>query len=200
MRIGVISTVFPTKRNPTAGIFVKEELDSLAGHCEVRLIAPIANHYWFGESRSNDAHQKYPVLRPFALGFPRWFMQRLYPSSMAATLRLADRSFFKGCDIIHAHNAFPEGGAAVKAFGGRFPVIITAHGSGLHLFAMKSALKPGIVKALNSAQRIICVSSYLTKILRVLGVTTKTVVIPNGIDLSFLTPGDKEQNSELLGL
>ncbi|MFC1528667.1 glycosyltransferase [Candidatus Latescibacterota bacterium] len=200
MRVGVISTVFPTKRNPAAGIYVKEELDSLTGHCEVRLIAPIANHHWFGESRSNAAHQNYPVVRPLTLGFPRWFMQRLYPSSMAVTLRLVGKSLFEGCDIVHAHNAFPEGGAAVKAFGGRFPVIITAHGSDLHLFAMKPNLRPGIVKALNSAKRIICVSSFLTKTLRMLGVTTKTVVIPNGIDVSFLTPGDKEQSSEFLGL
>ena len=200
MKIGVVSTLYPTTRNPTFGIFVKDELDNLACHVEVKLIAPLPNQHWFGESRSEAAGADYPVVRPFTLAFPGWFMQRFYPSSLALTLHHVGRTFFKGCDIIHAHNVFPEGVAAVKAFGERFPVIITVHGSDVNYFTMKTRLRPDIVSALNASKGVICVSNSLSKTLKGLGVTSKNVVIPNGIDTALFTPGDRKCGVELLDL
>lgn len=200
MRIGVVSTLYPTPRNPTAGIFVKEELDNLSCHVEIKLLAPFPNQHWFYERRPEIPPTEYSVLRPFTLAFPGWFLQRLYPSSLAVTLRRTGRNFFRDCDIVHAHNVFPEGVAAVKAFGERFPVIITVHGSDINYFAMKPDLRPGIVSALNNSQRVICVSSALKKKIEGIGVTTETVVIPNGIDTGLLGPGDKESAAKVLGL
>lgn len=200
MRIGVVSTLYPTLYNPTAGIFVKEELDNLSGQVEVRLIAPFPNHRWFIERHSQIDTPAYTVIRPFTLAFPRWFMQRFYPWSMAFMLRRIGREFFKRCDLIHAHNVFPEGVASVIAFNEKLPVIITAHGSDVCYFALKPHLKPGIIRASNSARKIICVSSYLAQNLKKLGVTAKTVVIPNGIDTVFYTPCDKTSASVYLGL
>ena len=200
MLIGVLSTVFPTRRNPTAGIFVKEELEALSGFVDVRLLAPLPNQHWISALGSTPVHTLYPVFRPFTLAFPRFFLQHCYPASLAFTLRLRGSRFFRGCDVIHAHNAFPEGVAAVRAFGHDRPVVVTVHGSDINHFAMKPSLKPDIVTALNASAHIICVSGSLAVTLRSIGVTTETTVIPNGINTTMLHPGDKAEATHLLGL
>jgi len=202
LSVGVVSTVFPTAANPVAGIFVKEELDHLSDLADIRLLAPLPNQHWWKEvrSRKEGPGTPYPVVRPFTLAFPRWFMQRLYPSSLAVTLRKFGGALFDGCHIVHAHNAFPEGCAAVKAFARDVPVIVTVHGSDVNHFAMKPNLRPGIVGALNACSRIISVSAALASTLKRIGVTTETVVIPNGVDTATLGPGEKGAAAESLGL
>ncbi len=153
MKIGVISTLYPTKRFPTFGNFVKDELDNLAKFCDIKLISPLPNQYWFGESHFSTADVGYSVMRPFVFAFPRWFIQKCHPSSMAVTLTRSGRKYFNGCELIHAHNAFPDGIAAVKAFGRDLPVIVTVHGSDVNLFAMKQKLQRDIVSAMNRAKR-----------------------------------------------
>ena len=200
MRIGVVSVLFPTRRFPTAGIFVKDELDYLAGHVDIRLLAPLPNQHWTSEFLWKSIKTEYPVIRPFVLAFPKWFMQHLYPVSLALTLKRFGRTYFDKCNLIHAHIAFPDGVATVSAFGNQFPVIITVHGSDVNYSAMNPRLKPAIVKSLNRAERIICVSSSLAKNLSALGVTTQTEIIPNGIDPTLFVPGDKTAACRLLSL
>ncbi len=202
LSVGVVSTVFPTRSNPAAGIFVKEELDHLSGHADMRLLAPLPNQHWFRELRhgGGGAGTAYPVIRPFALAFPRWFMQRLYPASLSLTLERFGNALFEGCDLIHAHNAFPEGCAAVRAFSDRVPVVVTVHGSDINHFAMKPNLRPGIVRSLNDCGHIICVSRALEQTLREIGVTTPATVIHNGIDTGMLMPGGKSGCARRLGL
>lgn len=200
MRIGVVSHMYPTKRRPSFGIFVKDELDYLAKHVEIRLIAPYPNQSWFQRDSRKMTGEKYPVIRPFTLAFPRFFMQKLYPASLAFTLRRFGSGFFDGCDIIHAHNAFPEGVASVKAFEKGKPVIVTVHGSDVTVFAMKLNLRTGIVNALNRVKNIICVSNYLSDKLREIGVISKIEIIPNGINTELFSPGDRTGACRLLGL
>ena len=199
MRVGVISHLFPTKRRPAFGIFVKDELDHLAGHIDIRLIAPLPIQNLFERGFKGLSDELYPVVRPFTLAFPRWFMQKRYPASMAFTLKRY-RDFFDGCDILHAHNAFPECVASVKAFGKNKPMIVTVHGSDINLFAMKPHLSPDIVNSLNSVDRIICVSRSLSDTLGEIGVATATEVIPNGIDTDLFSPGDRTNACKSLGL
>ncbi len=118
MKIGVISHLYPTLKRPALGVFVKDELDNLAKNVEIHLFAPYPNRLWL--TRDNDnSHIPYPALRPFVLAYPRFFFQHRYPGRYAAALKCAEQDgFFNGCDLIHAHNAFPEGVAAIKVFGG----------------------------------------------------------------------------------
>jgi len=199
VRVGVISNLFPTKRRPAFGIFVKDELDHLAEYVGIKLIAPLPNQSRFERDSKHSTFGRYPVIRPFTLAFPRWFMQKYYPASMAFMLR-RHGGFFDGCDILHAHNAFPEGVASVKAFGKEKPLIVTVHGSDVNLFAMKPHLRPDIVRSLNSVDRIICVSRSLSDTLGEIGVATKTEVIPNGIDTELFTPGNRTDACKSLGL
>jgi len=95
---------------------------------------------------------------------------------------------------------FPDGVAAVKAFANEYPVVITIHGSDVNHFAMKPDLKPDIICALNTAKKVICVSENLAKTVKMLGVASETVVIPNGVDAAVHSPGSKIDASKLLGL
>ena len=199
MKIGVVSYMFPTKQRPVFGGFVRDELDCLSKHAEIRLIAPVAIRHWFGNLELLPGIE-YPVKRPRTVSFPRFFLQRLNPKSMALALKRSARGYFEDCDIIHAHNAFPDAVAAVNAFGGTFPVVVTVHGSDINLYAAKPDLRPDIVRALNEAACIICVSDSLKTTLRELGVRTNCEVIPNGVDTGLFAPGDRTEACEHLGL
>ena len=200
MRIGVVSALFPSRKSPTFGVFVREQCARLADREDVRIIAPLPNQQWFGVSYRDTGGLEVPVVRPFTLAFPRWFMQHRYPASMAATLRRTGRRFFADRELVHAHNAFPEGQATVRAFGGDLPVVVTLHGSDINLFARKPDLRPEIVDALNRVARVICVGSALERSVRSLGVDAPIEVIPNGVDTALFSPGDRETAARRLGL
>lgn len=200
MRIGVLTTLFPTIAHPTAGIYVKEELDHLSRLADVRLIVAYPNHRWFAEKRSGLVATSYPVMTTFALSFPRGILHRFYPASLALSFSRAARGFFDGCDVIHAHNGFAEGVAAVKAFYGHKPVVVTVHGTDVNMFAMKPSLRPSIISALNDASHVICVGTDLKRKLTGMGVSTAMTVVPNGIDTELLGTGDKYESAAKLGL
>jgi glycosyltransferase involved in cell wall biosynthesis len=200
MRIGVVSHMFPIKQKPVFGNFIKDELDHLVKHVDIRLIAPVLTRFWFGGKNTSSFKTEYIVKRPFVFSFPRYFMQNLNPYSMAPILKRTSRGFFENCDIIHAHNAFPDGVASVKAFGNKFPIIVTVHGSDVNMYAMKPNFQPNIVDALNKVNCIICVSTSLKNKLHEIGITTKCEVIPNGVNTELFSPGDRTEACRLLGL
>ena len=200
MKIGVFSTMYPTNKCPNNGIFIIEELKHLSKHIPVKLIAPLNIVHWFGEDHYYTSHDGYPVWRPFIVAVPWGILQRFYPDSMAMTIKMTGKNFFLDCDIVHAHMAFPDCIASIKVFGKRLPVIVTVHGWDMQYFAMKSYLKPDIIKALNLSKRVICVSNSLMESIKEIGVTTDAVVIPNGIDTSLFIPGDKDNACRSLDL
>jgi teichuronic acid biosynthesis glycosyltransferase TuaC len=199
MRVGVVSWLYPSRRSPGNGIFVREELDHLSGSAEIRLIAPLHNQCWFGERHTETSFSGYPVIRPFTMMYPSWFFQHRSPSAMAKALSRS-RKFFAGCDLVHVHNAFPEAPAAVRAFGSSFPLVVTVHGSDVNLLIGRPSLHDAIVEALNSVRIVICVSRALAATLRENGVTAETVVIPNGIVTPRFSPGDRNEACRVLGL
>ena len=199
MKVGIISHLYPGKREPMSGIYVKEELESISDYVDIVVLAPLPNQQWFGEVRRFKETYGYDVIRPFVLAFPRWFMQSFYPVSMAYILKRFNR-LFDGCSLIHVHTAFPDGVAAITAFARKFPVVITVHGSDINYFAIKPHLNRDIVDSLNQASHIICVSKALETKVRKLGVVTDTSVIHNGIDVTLFFSGSKESACRILGL
>lgn len=200
MKIGMLSHMFPTKRHPHSGIFVKETVDRLVSHVDVEIIAPLPNFRWFGEERSGSDSRGYNVKRPFVLAFPRFFYQRLYPESMAAAIARYIDDGVHAWDVVHAHAAFPDGVAAVKAVRGRKPVVLTVHGSGINVFAHKPALRSSIGDALRRTDAIVCVSADLQRSIRELNVDTFTKVIPNGVNTDIFKPLQHDEACNDTGL
>jgi len=201
MKIGVVSTLFPGKRDTHSGIFVSDEIDSLVRYhgCDFKVIAPLPNHRALGETRAFTAAAGYPVVRPFVCAFSRLFMQKYYPASLTYVLRRR-APFFADRELVHVHNAYPEAIAAVSAFGDRLPVVVTVHGSDINHFAGRPHLRPAIIRALDAADMIIAVSGDLARKVKALGVTTSVTVIPNGIDTGLFRPGPKTAAASELGL
>ncbi|MFA6471064.1 MAG: glycosyltransferase family 4 protein [Candidatus Latescibacterota bacterium] len=198
MKVGVLSMYYPSSHDPFFGTFVKDELDSLADFVDIRLLSPFYNQYFLGEDHSFTASHGYPVLRPFSPGFPQWFFQSLSTKSLSISISLV-REFFSGCDLIHAHNAFPDGVAAVTVLSRQYPIVVTVHGSDVNVNAMNPSLRPEIVRSLNSSSRILAVSGSLKNTLEEIGVTAKIEIIPNGVNTSLFTPGEKKEACRKLG-
>ena len=200
MKTGVISILYPTKALPSGGIFIKDELEHLAGQVSVKLLSPI--NIVRGLSRANHFidSREYPIKRPFVLGYPRWPLRRFYPLSVAASILFFGRSFLEDCDVIHAHMAYPDGVAASIAYSGKKPLVVTVHGSDINHFAFQRDLNKLIVDAMNRVDVIICVSNALSKRVRELGIETPTEVIPNGIDTVMFSPAEKTECCARLNL
>jgi glycosyltransferase involved in cell wall biosynthesis len=97
----------------------------------------------------------------------------------------------KKVDVIHAHFIFPDGviaAALSKATG--IPYVITVHGSDVPGYnpdrfkALHRLLRPLWRKAVYRAYRIVCPSAFLESLLKREGPASKTVIIPNGIDVN----------------
>jgi teichuronic acid biosynthesis glycosyltransferase TuaC len=199
LHIGVVTTMFPTGKRPAYGHFIREQVDHLAQAADVRLFAPMPNRIAFEGNPFGPGALGYPSARPFLPAFPRGPLHGNNPALMAFFLN-RHRSFFAGCNLIHAHAAFPSAGASVRAFGGSIPVVVTVHGSDVNDFAFRPALGGGIRDALNRARCIIAVSESLRDTLVDLGVRSPVRVIPNGVDTVLFSPGDKSSAARKLGL
>lgn len=199
LRIGVISHDFPTERYPFRGVYIRDELNHLAEYIDIRLIAPYLNRYWWFRDRGGTS-ALYPVRRPFAPVLPHGPWQRYTPTALAVTLARAGRGWFDDRQLVHVHNAYPDGVAAVRAFGGRLPVVVTTHGSDINHFITNPSLRPLIVKALNRSAAVIAVGTELKRTIRTLGVSAPVTVIPNGLDPDVFHPGDRNEACAVLGV
>src|SRR5438552_1030944 len=105
-------------------------------------------------------------------------------------------------DCVDAHFVYPDGFAAVllgKLLG--LPVVVTAHGTDLNLYAQSLLLRPLIRWTLNGTEKVICVSRALSSIAQRLNITDdKIVVVPNGVDLDRFCPMDKIRARSVLGI
>ena len=98
--------------------------------------------------------------------------------------------------IIHAHWVYPHGYiATLLAKKYHIPSIVTAHGSDIHTIPQKNrTVKKYTLKTLNSADKVIFVSHALLDSATELGYSGENaVVIPNGIDMKYFYPMEKEE-------
>ena len=96
--------------------------------------------------------------------------------------------------IIHAHWVYPHGYiATLLAKKHNIPCIVTAHGSDIHTNPRKKrSIKKYTLKTLHSADKVIFVSQALLDSAKELGYSGENaVVIPNGIDMKYFYPMEK---------
>ena len=94
-------------------------------------------------------------------------------------------------DLLHAHFALPTGCAAARVAAARgLPYLVTVHESQLEATVRWPHLRRGIGRALAHAARVVAVSDFQRR--RILdafpALEPKTVVVPNGVDVSRFTP------------
>lgn len=203
----VISHMFPTAENSITGIFVGEQVEELSRHHRMTVLSP--QPYWVGRAALKpwslyrllkDFRRRQraprPVYRFGARIFYPFFLAPAHPVFwmygmfwLLACFRLAwkhRREF----EVIHAHNAYPDGWAAVvlgKILKKR--VIITEHTGPFNNLTKNPLVRLQTLFALRRAHAVISVSRFLKSEICSYRIPEAHVrVIPNGFDPRLFRP------------
>ncbi|HET8575941.1 MAG TPA: glycosyltransferase [Methylomirabilota bacterium] len=209
MRVLVLSSTFPSTREPVRGVFIRERVWRLARRCEVVVVAPVP---WFPFNRWI---RKERALVPrverdgdLIVHHPRFFSLPRYGKCLDGLLyflclipfvaRLRRRFPF---EVIDAHFAYPDGVAATllaRLF--RRPVVVTLRGSIVRLRGYRLH-RPQLRWVLRRADRVVAVSDALRGVAVGLGAPADRIrVIPNGVDTAVFAPMDRPEARRLCGL
>jgi glycosyltransferase involved in cell wall biosynthesis len=199
-RLLVLSSLFPSEAQPTAGLFIRERMFRVGKQLPVVVVAPQA---WFplqGLIRRFRPHFR-PMAAPFEImdgievhrprflcvpGILKWTDGFLMAVSTYLTARrLVARHRL---NVLDAHFGYPEGYAGVLL--GRWlrmPVTLTLRGKEER--QARTNVRKGLAFAVRSAQRLIAVSEALRNVAIELGADpARAMVIGNGIDLHKFAP------------
>lgn len=180
MNIVFIPNWYSNKKDPIAGIFVKEQAQALSKYCNIKV------YYPFDETAEED----YSVNQEEGLTVIR----RKYKKSVIPKMTFVS-NFFKifsdikeinrklKIDILHAHVSYPSGFIAVligKIF--KIPVVITEHAPVNMLIGSRIRNKM-LQYTFTNAKEVVCVSEHLAKDIKKLGFKGNFKVINNGIEL-----------------
>ena len=212
MIVKIVTGLFPTENSSSGGVFIYERLKQLQYQQIPFEVYTPENQYskliqvtykllkqkilktrvieWDLASK-----QKIPQDNVTTLSL---ILSRIFPPlRLKKMVRTVERSMsFENDNVIHAHWTYPHGYVATHiAKKHNIPCIVTAHGSDIHTNPRKNKLiKKYTLKTLNSADKVIFVSHALLDSAKELGYSGENaVVIPNGIDVKYFYPMEKEE-------
>ncbi len=209
----MLSHMYPSPVNPTAGIFVHEQVRALRdlGH-DVRVVspkgwAPPLLPRWKAYRRvpGTDRLDGVPILYPKKLTLPG---ARLGPRNAEAMLlairrpltRISERWPF---EVIHAHMLVPDGWAAAQLGGGlRVPVVATAHRADVLDVPLRGeSSRRQVADAIAQLDQVVTVSASIGMATDGVGTPRRPVrVVPNGADTRVFFPRDRTEMRRRLGL
>jgi len=212
MKVLVFTALYPNNVWPNHGIFIKERMTALArrNECELRVVAPVPYYPFDIGWRSGYARvAKEETIDGIRVYHPRYLLipkigmtlhGALMCLSVLRAVRRVRRSF--SFDLIDAHFVYPDGFAAVLL--GRLlrkPVIVTARGSDINVFASFPLIGWLINYTLCKAHHLIAVSGALGKAIAAMGVPRQKIsLIPNGVDQQKFKKIGKAEARQTLGL
>lgn len=198
LKLFSVCSIFPSRNNPTSGLFVKRRLDAIAGQG-----VPV-----FG--LKPDPY--FPFLRPKRLdfapedaAFPMDVKSMFYLPKIGnqlngkwmsrcveAWLNKMPAGMLEG-GVLDAHFGYPEGVACwLAARRLNLPYFVTIRGLEVDVFARKSSIRGMMIEALCNASGVVAVSDSLKSVAVSNGIPpNKIQVIENGVDGSFFSPGDR---------
>ena len=209
----VFSSLFPSGRQPGAGLFIRERMFRVGLRLPLAVVAPSP---WF--PLQGLIRRWRPGFRPGApayesqAGIDVWFprfpslpglLKRLdgWAMALAAWPRLRALRRAGRLDLLDAHFGYPDGFAATLL--GRWldvPVTITLRGTEVR-HAADPVLRPLLARALADADRVFAVSDSLRRVALGLGLAPERVrVVGNGVDPSRFYPIDQGEARAALGL
>jgi glycosyltransferase involved in cell wall biosynthesis len=207
----VLSSTYPSRTNPTLGVFVHERVRHVAQHVETVVVAPVP---WFpanalvrgravADTPTAEVRDGLSVYHPRFLCPPlvgKTLDAALYVLSVGPFLQWLRRRF--PFDVLDAHFTFPDGVAAVwlgRLF--RCPVLITVRGPHDVHHASFALRRRQIRSALQRCRSIIAVSESLKGFVGSLGLEPDRVrVVPNGVDTKRFFRSDRNEARRRLGL
>lgn len=204
MKVLVISHMYPSTANGIAGIFVHKQVKALIKQgVEVKVVCPVpfapfpinrlrtkwADYSNIPESAVLDGVE---VFYPRYVEFPRsilfGYSGYFVYEGIKKTIKEISKDF--KFDIIHSHVALPDGFAAqILNRQYNLPHVVTIHGQDLQVTVKKSEIcKKNVYRTLESADRIITVSSKLKRMIENGRLLEKTCVINNGVEIDNSFP------------
>jgi glycosyltransferase involved in cell wall biosynthesis len=215
----VIPSWYPSRTNPWAGIFIRDQVRAVArqrpgwriavslwGHDEtvVELRRPLStlSRLRRRDAWSPSACSDSPNMAVYSAPVVHW-TPRLWSGRFDAVLAanrenlLRSRDRFGGVDLIHAHAAFPAALVAMElASELGIPYVVTEHtGEALRKRLERARIgRRALGEALQHANAVIVVSETLGRRLSQAGVSP-TDVIPNAVDEDFFTPATPSESA-----
>ncbi len=208
-----LSSLFPSERQPMAGLFVRERAFRLGARLPLAVVAP---QPWFPLQALLRRWK--PGFRPgapaveqqrgFEVRYPRFLsvpgaLKSLdgFFMALGAWPRLRALQRAGRLDVIDAHFGFPDGRAAsLLARWLGVPYTVTLRGTETR-HAQDAALRPALQAALRGAARVFSVSDSLRQVALQLGVAPeRAVVVGNGVDLARFFPLPQAEARAALGL
>ncbi|MGD1848897.1 MAG: glycosyltransferase [Salibacteraceae bacterium] len=213
MHVLVIPNTWPSSVDNTAGTFFRDQVDALhTAGMQVGVAAPLVLPV--GQLRQRFQlpvplreifvqEAPFPVLRYAAYNLVpghSGYQQKVYRQGIH---RLFDQYVAEHGlpDLIHAHVGLWAGWAAVDlAREHRIPLVITEHSSALKRGLLRPREKRLLLDCYKQANKVLAVSTDLTRSISRLGYEGNVVVVPNFLDLSrFSLPEiQKRPNGKLL--
>ncbi len=195
MKVLVIATWYPSQRDPVAGVFVQDQVQALAAHHDVAVIAP--DHLSLRSGVGVAREGRVLVARPRFLIPPiRWLgWNRISSFAYRAAVNRAYRTLIAGWgrpDIIHAHVSFPGGWCAASIGESEIiPVVVTEHTGNFAQYLTPRFRRDATIWTLNSIAATVAVSEGLARQLRE-AVGVDSVVVANAFDTTFFVPKARE--------
>ena len=209
----VLSSLFPSARQPGAGLFIRERMFRVGRHLPLAVVAPAP---WFPLQsllrRFRPGFRAGAPMHERQQGIDVWFPRFLsvpgalkqfdgLAMALGAWPRLRRLRREGRLDLIDAHFAYPDGYAATLL--GRWlkvPVTITLRGTEVR-HARDPHLAARVRLALQRASRIFAVSESLRQVAVGLGTPPDKVrVVGNGVDLERFSPLPRVDARQHLGL
>ena len=212
MKVLVITQLFPNRKQPFLGIFVRERIKAVAKLCNVKVVAPVPwfpplkifkRWYKFSQIPKKEIQGGLEVYHPRFFVIPKigkcfdgiFYFLSIFPY----ILKLRKKFNF---DILDVHWAYPDGFAGVLI--GKLlkrPVSISVRGTDITIYVGYSLLRKIITYLLNKANVIIAVANSLKGEIVKLGISEERInVIPNGIDTKKFLPLNRNEARKKLGL
>jgi len=207
----VLSSLFPSKKRPNAGVFIRERMFRVGQQLPIIVVSPVpwfplqgVIRYWRPHFRPQP--DKYEVQQGMQVYFPRFLsIPGLFKSWDGFFMALGSlptlikhRNEF---NIIDAHFAYPDGYAATLL--GKWlkiPVTITLRGTEVPLAKMHGR-KIRMIKAINNATRVFSVADSLKQFVGSLGADTRNIqVVGNGVDINKFYLLDRVKQREELAI
>lgn len=212
-RLLVFSSLFPSKVQPGAGLFIRERMFRVGQHIPLVVVSPVPwfplqgliRHFKPGyrlQPPKMEEQQGVKVYHPRFLAVPGLFRSldgfSMALCSLYRLLRLR-RSF--GFNIIDAHFAWPDGyGASLLGCWLRLPVTITLRGTEVP-HSRDPMRRRKILKAIERSAKVFAVADSLKRHVVGLGAdTNKIQVVGNGVDTQRFFPEDRKAARIRLGL
>jgi glycosyltransferase involved in cell wall biosynthesis len=214
MRVGVLTSLYPSAARPHEGIFAERRWIGMGarGHAvrvvqPLPLVPPLANvvgpERWrdVAASPAREERGGVPIVRPRYLHLPgraRGNARRFARAGVRALLAPAATG---PPEVVICDYAWPASAAAPALAERGVPCVVNGRGSDVLQVAGEGGLAEELGRNLRAAGRWCAVSRDLALAMdRAAGAPGRGVLVPNGVDLEHFRPGDRDAARRALDL